>query len=129
MNQAGFDAWRDQHSVMVYSVDDVNALLKTKQHQLAAATAMLSQAKQRIDQLETRLNDLGTKYDSWFDEKTLKKPGLNEQRNLAREPEKDFLRGHKLAFCFVAAWDDGLKAVQDAIAELSKRQAGAVQAA
>jgi HD superfamily phosphohydrolase len=55
---------------------------------------------------------------SWFDKKTLKKPGLNEQRNLALEPEKDFLRNHKLAFCFVAAWNDGLKAVQDAINEL-----------
>jgi hypothetical protein len=55
---------------------------------------------------------------SWFDTKTLRKPGLNEQRNLALEPEKDFLRSHKLAFCFVAAWDDGLKAVQAAIDEL-----------
>lgn len=55
---------------------------------------------------------------SWFNNEALKKPGLNEQRNLALEPEKDFLRNHKLAFCFVAAWDDGLKAVQAAISEL-----------
>ncbi|WFS23924.1 phosphoribosyltransferase-like protein [Rhizobium rhododendri] len=55
---------------------------------------------------------------SWFNDDKLKKPGLNEQRRLALEPEKDFLRNHKLAFCFVAAWNDGLKAVQSAIDDL-----------
>ncbi|GAA5665791.1 hypothetical protein Brsp07_04297 [Brucella sp. NBRC 14130] len=55
---------------------------------------------------------------SWFGNDSLKKPDLNEQRRLALDPERDFLRNHQLAFCFVAAWDDGLGAVQTALNKL-----------
>ncbi|MBY5329230.1 HD domain-containing protein [Rhizobium leguminosarum] len=52
---------------------------------------------------------------SWFDEPDLKRPGLKEQRTLALEPEREYLRGRNVAFCFVAGWKAGIGDIRSAI--------------
>ena len=51
---------------------------------------------------------------SLFGDADLQKADLNEQRSLALEPERDFLRGRKVAFIFTAGWTAGRDAVLDA---------------
>ena len=58
---------------------------------------------------------------SMFGVEELKKPDLGEQRPLALEPEREYLRSRNFAFLFVAGWKDGIKAVQNAIDDLSLR--------
>lgn len=55
----------------------------------------------------------------WFDQGNLKTAELGEQRDLFGEAERKFLRERKIGFVFVAGWDIGIQAAQDACRDLS----------
>lgn len=55
---------------------------------------------------------------AWFGKADLRQ-GLSEQRDVFEDETKAYLREAKIAFVFVAAWDDGIKAFNEALAKLS----------
>jgi HD superfamily phosphohydrolase len=58
---------------------------------------------------------------SLFGDSDLQHPDLNEQRSLALEPERDYLRGQKVGFIFTAGWRDGAGVVLQAAQKVSIR--------
>lgn len=114
----GLSQGNESSQIVQYYAADVSQKLKFYATLSEAAKENRSDPVIFVDDFCASGGQISNTLGSWFDSKELKKPGLNEQRKLALEPERDYLLGHKLAFCFVAAWDDGVKAVQKAIIDL-----------
>lgn len=54
----------------------------------------------------------------WFGDVELTRPSLEEERLPFSDRERKYLRERKLAFVFVAGWDDGLVKIEEAISRL-----------
>ncbi len=120
----GLSQGNESSQIIQYYAADASSKLKFYASLNAAARAGRDAPVIFVDDFCASGGQITNLLGSWFGDTELKKADMNEQRDLALEPERDYLRSRKLAFCFVAAWNDGLDSVQKALDDL--RLAGTV---
>ncbi|WP_413711638.1 HD domain-containing protein [Rhizobium sp. Rhizsp82] len=114
----GLSQGNESSQIVQYYAADVSTDLQFFPSLQDAARANRDQPILFLDDFCASGGQISNLLGAWFDNAKLKKSSIKEQRRLALEPERDYLRKHEVGFCFVAAWRDGLESVQFALKEI-----------
>jgi HD superfamily phosphohydrolase len=109
---------KDSSSILGYQSQDMSDLFPKVKTLKEAAEQNIDSPVVFLDDFIGSGNQVRDMLGNGFDEDSLKKVDLDEQRDLFEEKERDYLRSRKVAFVFVAGWAKGVSAAEQATNQL-----------
>jgi HD superfamily phosphohydrolase len=109
---------KDSSAVQLYYSRDVEETFPIVSTVEDAAAKNIEAPLVFLDDFTGSGNQVQDVLGNWFNVEELKKEALKEQRELFGEKEREYIRSRKVAFVFVAGWNDGVEGAREACEKL-----------